>query len=288
MKKIIVIISCILGLSVLLTANNNDEGDQFANATATASECGMSNDVFEVGESLKYRVYYNWTAVWMRAGHATFNIKSAELEGKSVFHMISEGTTAKAFNWVFKVKDRYETYMDPVKLRPLKFIRDVKEGKYTKQNQFTFKHDEKKVLMNHRIRKGKVQTKDELADISSCTQDLLSAIYYSRCLDYSTMKKGATTNVEVFIDGDLYPIKVRYMGKDVLKTKKGKFNCVKFSPELIESDAFKGGEGLMTVWATDDENRLPLLIESPLSVGSVKAYLIDFDGLKHELTSKIK
>lgn len=288
MKKIIVIISCILGLSALLPANTNDNGEQLANPTQETSECGMSNDVFQVGEQLKYRVYYNWTAVWMRAGHATFNIKPAEMDGKSIFHMISEGTTAKAFNWFFKVQDRYETYMDPQKLRPLRFIRDVREGKYTKQNEFTFKHDEKKVLMNHRIRKGKVQAKNELADISTCTQDLLSAIYYTRCLDYSKMKEGSTTNVEVFIDGELYPIKVRYLGKDVLKTKVGKFNCVKFSPELIESDAFKGGEGLMTVWATDDENRLPVLIESPLSVGSVKAYLIKFDGLKHDLTSKIK
>ncbi|HRK29060.1 MAG TPA: DUF3108 domain-containing protein [Chitinophagales bacterium] len=259
------------------------------NTTALEDQlvCQLSNTTFQVGEKATYTVYYNWTAVWMNAGKATFELKTANLNGKTVYHVVTEGRTHRTFDWFFKVRDRYETYIDPATLKPLKFVRDVNEGGFTINHLYSFDHTKKEALIHYHKRKGKTQIQNKTVPITACTQDLLSAVYAARCIDYSNMKKGDVFEVELFLDGEIYPIHARYLGKDVLKTDFGKFRCVKFAPLLLQGDVFKGGEH-MTVWVTDDANRLPLYIESPLSVGSVKVYLTDFSGLRNPMDAQVK
>lgn len=223
----------------------------------------------------------------MNAGKATFEIKSENLYGKPVYHIISEGKTHRTFDWFYKVRDRYETYMDPATLKPLKFVRDVNEGGFTINHLYSFDHKKKEAFIHYHKRKGKTQLENKTVSITNCTQDLLSAVYAARCIDYSNMNKGDVFNVELFLDGAIYPVHARYLGKETLKTEFGKFRCVKFAPLLLEGDVFKGGE-MMTVWVTDDANRLPLYVESPLSVGYVKVYLTDFSGLRNPMDAKVK
>jgi len=251
------------------------------------SVCDLSNGTFQVGEKATYNVYYNWTAVWMNAGKATFEVKSNLLNGKQVYHVVSDGRTHRTFDWFYKVRDRYETYIDPATLKPLKFVRDVNEGGFTINHLYSFDHKKKEALILYHKRKGKIQVENKTVSITNCTQDLLSAVYAARCIDYSTMTKGDVFNVELFLDGAIYPVHARYLGKEVIKTEFGKFRCVKFAPLLLEGDVFKGGEA-MTVWVTDDANRLPLYVESPLSVGYVKVYLTDFSGLRNPMDAKVK
>jgi len=271
-------------ISMMFFTGNSSETPTEMNQNESDATCSIKNDVYDVGEKLTYKVYYNWTAVWMSAGKATFDIKAGNVGGKEALHIVSKGITARSFDWFFKVRDQYETYLDPQTIKPLKFVRSVKEGDYTKENLFTFDHNNNEAMVHYRKRMGKVQAENEKVTIPSCTQDLLSAIYYTRCIDYETMAEGDIIPVELFLDGEMYSVHLRYKGKDKLKHNRKWYNCVKFSPLLLESDTFDGGEA-MTIWATDDDNRLPLLIESPLTVGSVKAYLIDYEGLKHDVTS---
>ncbi len=280
MKKIIITF-CLVLLSMPFIIANNGGGDNKTEAT-----CEKQSLAYQAGESLKYKVYYNWTAVWMNAGNVTFTVNNAQLDGQDVLHMVAEGRTAKGFNWFYKVYDRYETYMDPSSSQPLKFIRDVNEGKYTKYNEYTFRPNQSEVLINKRTRMGKVQAENETLSVPSCTQDMLSAVYYTRNVDYSNMAVGEKIYVELLVDGEIYSAYLKYLGKDQLKTKLGKFKCAKFAPSLIEGDVFEGDEE-MIIWVTDDDNRLPLLIESPLSVGWAKAYLIDYNNLKYNLDAKI-
>ncbi len=249
--------------------------------------CGMQNEYFQVGEKLTYKLYYNWTAIWMSAGKVTFDLKEGNVGGEEVLHVVTEGKTAKSFDWFFKVRDRYETFINPQTMLPVQFIRNVHEGDYTKNNMFTFDHANNQAEINYIKRMGNTKRENETIEIPSCTQDLLSAIYYVRCIDYENLNPGDKVPVDVIIDGEMYQVYVRYIGKDVLKHNKKKYNCVKFSPLMLEGDVFKGGED-MILWATDDDNRLPLMIESPLTVGSVKAYLHDFEGLMHSQTSRVK
>lgn len=140
--------------------------------------------------------------------------------------------------------------------------------------------------MNYYKRKGKLRAENVTDQITNCSQDLLSAIYYARCMDYSKMKIGEKLYLDLYLDGEIYPIHLKYLGKETVDTDLGKFRCVKFSPTLLEGDIFKGGDE-MVIYATDDDNRLPLLIESPLVVGSVKCYLTNISGLKFPMTAKV-
>ena len=72
------------------------------------------------------------------------------------------------------------------------------------------------------------------------------------------------------LDGKVYPSYVRYLGKEVIKTDLlGYVKCIKFRPRLISGSLFKEGEG-MTVWVTDDENKMPVYVETQIVVGMVK------------------
>ncbi len=297
LKKKIATIALGICLIAIALPFSMDATDQFDSGTHLISAdamntntsydvCNIPNTSFQAGEHLEYKVYYNWTAVWMSAGRATFDITSETVRDRAVHHVVSIGKTAPGFNWFFKVYDRYETYLDQETMLPLKYVRSVKEGKYTKENRFEFFPNENRVHVDYRKRMKKLQQENEDVYIPNCTQDLLSSIYYTRSANYENMEVGDVIPVNLFLDGELEEVYLRYLGKDVLKHKFGKFNCVKFAPSLLESDVFEGGEDLI-LWATDDDNRLPLMIESPLRVGSVKAYLVDYSGLRHPLTSRI-
>lgn len=259
----------------------------YITAMSPTNSCSIENNTYDAGESLKYKLYYNWSAVWITAGHAYFNIKNDYLKQNPVYHMTCVGTSAKSFRWIYDIKDKYETYLDPTTSKPLLYKRDIKEGNYTLKNQFTFNHTAQEVTIDYRIKKGKLRVENETKTITPCTHDVLSSIYYVRSLDYTNVKKGDKIYLDVFVDGKMYPSYLHYLGKGEVKTSFGKFRCHKVSPSLISNDVFEEGEN-MIIWATDDENKLPLLIESKIKVGAVKAYLTKHTGIKHPLTSRVK
>ena len=118
----------------------------------------------------------------------------------------------------------------------------------------------------------------------SCVQDVISSIYYARNIDFAKMKPGDKIPFTLFLDNQLYDIYVRYLGKEVVKTKYGKFRAIKFKPLLIKGTIFEGGEK-MTVWVSDDANHLPIRVESPITVGSVIVDMINFQNRRHPLSS---
>ena len=123
--------------------------------------------------------------------------------------------------------------------------------------------------------------------LRSCTNDVLTAIYYSRCLNFSLYKPNDTIPITFVLDGTIYPSYIRYKGKEVINTELlGSVRCIKFSPKLLEGTIFKGGEG-MTVWATDDENKIPIYVETPIIVGYIKVKLIQYSGLRNKIDCRV-
>ncbi len=247
-----------------------------------STSCSINNEAFQVGELLTYKVYYNWNFLWLSTGEITFEVKSGVIYEKSCYHVVSIGKTYEAYDWFFKVRDKYETFIDKTTMLPLKFIRDVNEGGYTIDENITF-NNEKNIAIELKD-DDKVPTTFK---IPNCTQDILSAVYYSRCLDFSNYKPNEIIPITVFLDKTVYPLYVRYIGKETIKTKLGKFKCIKFKPLLIEGTLFEGGEE-MIVWVTDDKNKIPIRVESPIIVGSIKVDLINYSGLRNKFTSKKK
>jgi hypothetical protein len=237
--------------------------------------CGIKNTSFKEGERLVFKVYYNMGAIWVGAGYATFNTTLEDLNGRKVYHVVGDGKTMKSYEWFYKVRDKYETYIDVETMLPAKFIRNVDEGGFKIYNNVTF---------NQNI--GQAISTNGVYKVPKCIQDVLSAIYYARNIDYSKYKPGDKIPFSMFLDDQVYNLYIRYIGKERVTTKYGTFNAIKISPLLIEGTIFKGGEK-MVVWVSDDANRIPVRVDSPILVGSIKVDLVGYDKLRNPFTALI-
>lgn len=245
-------------------------------------QCSMPNNVFIDGEELTYKLYYNWNFVWLSAGEITFRVK--DMGGK--YYISAIGQTYKSYDWFFKVRDKYEVWIDKETLLPDMSIREVQEGGYSMYDKMTFDHKRGKITSL----RGKTKEKAELTEyeVESCLHDILSILYYIRNVDYDSMKKGDNVPIKIFIDKKKWPLQVKYLGKNDHKRIKGigKFKTLKFSPEVIKGYVFNA-DNPMTIWASDDKNKIPLMIESPVRVGSVKAIIKNYKGLRHPMLAKV-
>ena len=244
-------------------------------AKAQNEFCAAHNSSFKEGEKLTFRVYYNLNFVWLNAGNAYFTIDGAEVNGQSAYHVTGQGKTASSYEWIYKVNDRYETFIDKETMLPLRFIRDVNEGGVKTNQDVVFNHNR-----GQAVSEGKVFT------VPRCTQDVLSAISFARNIDYNKYKPGDKIPFTMFLDNTVYSLYIKYLGKEVVETKMGTFNSIKIVPLLIEGTIFKGGEK-MTVWVSDDQNHLPLRVNTPILVGSIKVDLVGYENLRNKFTSLI-
>lgn len=250
-------------------------------AQKTVEPCFMENKTFQGGEEITYKLYYNWNFVWIAAGEVSFKVN--DMGGQ--YHIAVAGKTYKSYEWFFKVRDYYDTYIDKNSLLPTTSVRDVSEGKYKLYDEVTFDQENKKAK-SLRGKTREVATVKEY-DLDGCMHDMLSVIYYARNIDFNNYSAGEEFPVKIFMDKEVWPLNVKYKGKQARKKikRKGKFDTIKFSPQVVSGRVFKEGEEMM-VYVSDDKNRIPLLIESPVSVGSVKAVLKNYKGLKYDMTAK--
>ncbi|HTH30918.1 MAG TPA: DUF3108 domain-containing protein [Lacibacter sp.] len=251
----------------------------FAPATtqpeATEFCASIRNTAWHSTESINYHVYYTLAGIYVYGGEANFTVNAERYNGKPVYHLLGEGKTTSFFDGFFKVRDKYESYIDTATLQPYKFVRNILEGDFKKFETVTFNQQANTATSQG----GTFKTPE-------CVQDVLSAIYYSRNIDFNKYKPGDRIPFNMFIDDKTYGLYIRYLGREKVKTKYGKFNAIKFKPLLIEGTIFKGGEK-MTVWVSDDANRIPVRIESPISVGSVKVDMMGYKNTRHRLTGLI-
>ena len=247
----------------------------FIKFSAGTDTCRLENFSFASGEVVNFKIFYNVIGLYVDAGNASFTVENMKLNNKPVYHVTGLGSSNPSYDWIFKVRDKYETFIDTVSLKPVKFLRHVEEGSYRKDENVLFNHAERKA----------VSTKGTYP-ISDCMQDVLSSIYYARNIDFTKYKIGDKIPISMFLDDEVHEIYIRYMGKEVIKTRYGKFRSIKFKPMLIGGTIFKGGE-LMSVWVSDDPNHLPLRIESPITVGSVKVDMMGYRNLRYPLQSLI-
>ena len=230
------------------------------------------NDAFKKGEVLTYRLHYGA----IDAGTATLEVTQDEREfgGRPTYHVVGIGKSTGAFDWFFKVRDRYESYIDQEALVPMAFIRRVNEGGYIINQNYVYNHYKKQV-----ISEGKVF--DVPKDIDD-VQDMISAFYYARCIDFSKAKAGNIYTVNSFVDNEIFPLKIKYIGKETISTSLGKFKCILFRPVIQKGRIFKDEEDL-NVWISDDANRIPIRAQANILVGSVKMDLKDYKGIAHPM-----
>ncbi len=261
MKKII---SFIIALSFF---SGISAGDDF---------CGIRNLAFQNGENISYTIFYSVMGIYVNAGSANFSLALEHLNNKPIYHVVGVGSSNTSYDWIFKVRDRYETYFDTANLQPLKFIRNIDEGGYKTVEDVVFNQQTNTVVTT----KGTYK-------VPNCIQDVLSSIYYARNIDFSKYKIDDKIPFDMFLDNEVYHLYIRYLGKETIKTKYGTFNTIKFRPLLVKGTIFSGGEK-MNVWVTDDPNHIPVRIESPIVVGTIKVDMMQYRNLRYPLTSLIK
>ncbi len=258
----------------------------FAATTAVGQGCDVKQLNFKSGEKVTYRAVYNWGFIWVNAGDVEFLVRDTTYMQQPALHLVSRGWSLKKYDGIFKVRDRFEAIVHPTTLKPFWFERDTYEGGFEAYNRYIYKHDENILdIISHTSDRP---YKRDLLPIKDCTFDVVSAIYYCRTLDFDKYKKGDKIPITIAIDDEVFDLFLRYKGKEQLKTRDGTvFNTIRFSALLVEGTIFKGGEDL-EVWVTDDDNKVPVLVEAKILVGSVKAVLTGMEGLKHPVTSIVK
>ncbi len=225
----------------------------------------MDNTSFKVGEYLKYRIHYGI----IDAGIAELSVKSKTTKvGRPVYYMTGKGRSVGMAEWFFKTRDTYETYLDTEALVPWEFVRDVNEGGYEIKRHLVFDH------YNNNVR-DLDQKPVKTYSIPKNAQDLLSTFYYSRCLATEGLEKGQTIPIDMFLDHEPFSFKYKYLGTETVKTKFGKIRCKKFIPVVQSGRVFGDKEGI-TLWVTDDKNKIPVRLEAELVVGSIKMDLEDY------------
>ncbi len=245
-------------------------------AMAQNDFCNTRNTSYQSGELLQFSVFYNMGFIWIHAGDAVFTTQEKNLGGQKVFHIKGDGKTLSSYEWFYKVRDMYETYVDQETLLPVRFIRDVNEG------GMKFRHD---VTFNRGAQSA--ESAGKLYHIPQCTQDVLSAIYFARNIDYSKYQPGDQIPFDMFLDDKVYSLYIKYLGREEIKTRKGTYKAIKIAPLLIEGTIFSGGEK-MTVWVSDDKNHVPLRVNSPIAVGSIKVDLMGYANLRNPFDAIIK
>jgi hypothetical protein len=237
--------------------------------------CGIRNRAFQDGENISFQVFYSVIGIYINAGTANFTVTQEPYGNRTAYHVVGTGSSNPSYDWIFKVRDRYESYIDTGSLQPLKFIRNIDEGGFKKEENISFNHQTNTAVTTT----GNFKVPD-------CIQDVLSSIYYARNIDFGRYKPEDKIPFTMFLDNEVYNLYIKYLGKETIKTKYGKFRAIKFKPLLVKGTLFEGGEK-MTVWVSDDANHIPLRIESPIIVGSVKVDMMQYRNLRYPLSSMI-
>ena len=214
-------------------------------------------------------------------GEVTFKVE----DEVSRYHFSATGVTYDSYEWFYKVRDYYHTYSDKQTLLPQTSIRHVTENKYRIYDKVDFDQKNRKAVYN-RGQTQETATLNGNLTLSDCMHDVLSVIYYCRTLDYSNVQSGQEYPVKIMLDEETHSLKYKFIAREEKSIRGlGKFNTMRFSPQLVAGNVFTN-DAKMKIWASDDANKVPLMIESPVSVGSVKVVLKSWKGLRYDMTAK--
>lgn len=244
------------------------------------------NTPFVPGETALYGAYFNWHFIWMNAGEVLFGCDTIQYKNQKAWHLKAVGKTYKAYDVFYSVRDTFESVLSWQGFEPLWFRRTVNHGKGHSSHEYQF-FPEKGQIHSRIDRENEKPFSDRLS-YSKGVHDLLSSAYYFRGLEFEQMKTGQKVNFKMLVDNKTEELYFRYLGTEKVKTRNNReFLCHKMSVWLLEGDFFPGGEH-MKVWVTADRNRLPVMVETKILVGWVKAILLEEQKLKYPLTSEIK
>ncbi|WP_423129700.1 DUF3108 domain-containing protein [Gaoshiqia sp. Z1-71] len=239
---------------------------------------------FAPGETALYGAYYNWHFIWVQAGEVFFSCDTIRYHKQPAWNFKAIGKTYKAYDVFYSVRDTFESIVSFPDFKPVWFRRSVNHGKGHSSHEYRFSPRTGKIFSKIH-RENSSPFTDQLA-YKEGVYDLLSSAYHFRGYDFDNMTSGQKINFTMLVDNKIEDLYFRYLGKEEVKTRTGrKFQCHKVSVWLLQGDFFPEGE-YMKVWFTADRNRLPVMVETKIQIGSVKAILLDAGKLKFTSTAE--
>ena len=220
----------------------------------------VTNHAFGVGERLEFSVGYGM----IKAGTAVMEIPEiAKLDSRKCYHIISTAQSNKVFSVFFKVDDKVESFMDMYGLYSLRYDKHIKEGKFKADASMLFDQDNHLAIYHS----GR-----DTFNVPEYAQDVLSAFYFVRTQD---LQVGRSIFVDNHTDKKTYSLEVKVLRKERVKVEAGEFDCVVVEP-LLKTPGIFEQKGSLTVWLTDDEVKMPVLMKSKVFIGSISTELVSY------------
>lgn len=236
------------------------------------------NNSFTTGEELKYRVHYGF----INAGTATMKIdnKIHMINGRPSYKVDVFGKSTGVFDVFTKIRDNWGAYIDTAAILPHRGYRNIEEGKYRKYEVTDFDHKKNKAEMSWLDKNSKKVKEKKSFETPEDVLDIVSGYYFLRTLDYSKYKKGDIITLDAFFDEEIYDFQIKYSGKESLNTAVGKINSIVLTPVIPENKLFDG-ENSISVWISDDSNKIPLKIKADMFVGAVEIDIMSYKNSRN-------
>ncbi|WP_254846588.1 DUF3108 domain-containing protein [Hymenobacter sp. CRA2] len=239
----------------------------------------VRNDSFQRGEVMQYKVHYGL----INAAEATIEVSDDlhKVNDRPCYKATVTGRTTGSFDMFLKVRDTWRSYIDTTSILPQRFFRNIEENNYRKRETVDFDHYKNMVAVESH-KKNKNDVKHASFKVPDNVQDLVSGFYFLRTLDYSNRRVGEQIKVQGFFDDEVFDMTVKYMGRQNVETKAGVIRAIRLTPRMPKNKLFRG-EDAISVYLSDDRNKIPVLFEAEMFVGSVKIDMYKCSGLKNKL-----
>lgn len=285
---LILLCTCMLALPMHAQENVDFKGTSCVPVRTTTEE----ELAFCDGERMDFILHYKWGSINADVGAATVTLESLTFNGQEAFKCTAHGRTTKLFDLFFKVREDFASWFTRDGMRPLKFTRDTHEGGYEARNTYLYRWDEPEPYIAADVYTSKMGQMSMQLPLTPCTYDLPALFFFARNMDVDNVEPGKRYPMTFAIDDEVFNVYFILHGRETIKVKGlGTVNTIRFAAKLLEGEVFKGEED-MTIWVSDDENRLPVYFEAPLRVGVAAGRMSSFDGLKHPfealITNKMK
>lgn len=238
----------------------------------------VPNNNFTTGETLTYRIHYGL----INAAEAIMHVddKYHYLNGRPCYKIDVYGNTTGLFDVMFRIRDNWGAYVDTAALVPHKAYRDIEEGKYRKYEIVNFEHPKDKATVINLDKETKKPKKKGEFPIPDEVFDMVSAYYYLRTVDFRKLKVGEVVTVKSFYENEVYEVDIKFLGRELLKTKVGDINALIISPILPENSLFDGANPVKA-WISDDMNKVPLKVQAKLTVGALEIDIKEMKNLRN-------
>jgi len=235
----------------------------------------IKNDAFGLGEKLDYKVKYSFVV----AGEGYFYILPKPImrgPNRECFDVRFQVNSLKSLEWIYKVTDQYRTALDVSGIFPWEFVQMIREGNYKKDYKAIFDQSKNVAYADKRTFK-----------VPAYVYDIVSAFFFVRTLNLSSMKKDAVFYLQNFFDNEVFKLGVKIIGKEIVETEAGKFRCIVIEPIIIKGGLFKS-EASIFVYVTDDERKIPVKVSTKILIGYVSAELVNYKGTRGVIKAKLK